>query len=115
MTDQSQPRLPFRHDDGVVLITHADSDAGHRRAGALLADGRRVAVTARHVTKLARILTGHSTERVVALAADVDDPTQLEKLLQRTTAKLGAVTWIMDGRTGALTPAEGTPELPLAS
>ena len=100
MSDQTQNCCALDHHDGVVLLTHADSDAGHQRALALLADGHRVAVTARHPTRLARILAAHSSGQMVALAADIDDPLQFAKLLERTAAKLGEVRWIMDGQSG---------------
>lgn len=89
--------------DGVVLITHADCDDGGRRALRLVAVGYRVAVTARHAGKLARLLAGQSADRVVAIAADPGDSDLLERLVSRIAARLGEVRWIVDGRTGAVT------------
>lgn len=81
----------------VVLITHVDSDAGYRRARELLAGGHRVVVTAGHASRLTRILLGQNADQVIAIAADLSDPQQRARLVQRTEERLGHITWIVDG------------------
>jgi NAD(P)-dependent dehydrogenase (short-subunit alcohol dehydrogenase family) len=88
-------------DEPVVLITHADSDAGYQRARELLASGHRVVVTAAHASRLTRILIGQNADKVVAIAADLSDPEQRARLFQRTEDRLGHIAWIVDGRTGS--------------
>jgi NAD(P)-dependent dehydrogenase (short-subunit alcohol dehydrogenase family) len=87
----------------VVLITHADSDVGYRRARDLVADGYRVVVTAEHTCRLTRILLGQNADQVMAIAADIADPIQRAQLMARAEARFGPVTWIVDGRTGSIT------------
>jgi NADP-dependent 3-hydroxy acid dehydrogenase YdfG len=98
----------------VVLITHADSDAGCRRARELLAGGHRVVVTAEHVTQLTRILLGQSADQVIAIAADLSDPRQRARLVQLTDDRLGQITWIVDGRTGYSSELASLPILRVA-
>jgi len=87
----------------VVLITHADCDAGYWRARELLTSGCRVVVTARRVTALTRILLGEKCSQVMAVAADIEDPAQRAQLAQCVHLRLGRLTWVLDGRSGALT------------
>jgi NAD(P)-dependent dehydrogenase (short-subunit alcohol dehydrogenase family) len=88
-------------EEPVVLVTHADSDAGYRRARRLLANGHRVVVTAGHASRLTRILIGQNADQVVAIAADLSDPRQRARLVARAEDRLGRITWIVDGRTGS--------------
>jgi len=74
--------LPSTHDE-VALVMNAGTDAGFRIARSLLQAGYRVAVTGRHVTHLTRIIQGHSPARVLAIAADPTDWTQVTKLIDR--------------------------------
>jgi NADP-dependent 3-hydroxy acid dehydrogenase YdfG len=87
----------------VVLITHADSDRGFRLACRLLTRGVRVVAVARHPSSLTRILSGHTTSEVMAIAADVDDAVQLATVVSRAETRLGRITTIVDGR-GSLAP-----------
>lgn len=88
--------------NSVVLVTHADCDAGYLLARELLDEGYRVAATATQVSRLSRILLGQKPAQVMAIAADLTDPWQLSLVLQRTAARLGPVEWIVDGRTGSM-------------
>jgi NAD(P)-dependent dehydrogenase (short-subunit alcohol dehydrogenase family) len=96
----------------VALIVNADTDSGHELAARLAARGVRVAVTARHPAALTRILLGRSADDVLAVAADVDDATQYRRLAARVRERLGPITVVLDGRTGATWRGEA---LPLAS
>lgn len=83
----------------IILVTHADTDNGFAIARELLTAGYRVAVTAHHPTSLSRILLGQRADQVIAIAGDIDDTTQRERILRRTCAKFDApVTRIIDGR-----------------
>lgn len=85
--------------DDVILITHADTDSGFSLAQRLLATGHRVAVTAANPTSLSRILLGQNADRVIAIAADIDDRDQRIGVLGRVRARFGGpVTRIVDGR-----------------
>ena len=99
----------------VVLITHADTDAGYRRARELLAGGRLVAVTAEHASRLTRILSGQQADQVIAIAADLSDPQQHARLVQRIEDRLGSITAVVDGRTGSSRMLASLPTLHTAS
>jgi NADP-dependent 3-hydroxy acid dehydrogenase YdfG len=86
----------------VVLITDADSDVGLERARELVAGGYQVIATARHVSGLTRILHGQKAGQVMAIAADLTDPTQRAQLLERANLRFGRIRWILDGRTGSV-------------
>jgi len=91
----------FRHtstSDGVVVITHADTDSGFALARTLLAAGRRVVVTAHTPSSLARILLGQSCDQIIAIGADFDDPAQRAGVLQRAGDRLGPIAAVIDGR-----------------
>lgn len=93
--------------DEIIVITHADTDNGFALAGELLAAGHRIAVTARHPASLSRILLGQSADRLIAIAADIDDSAQLDGVLRRTRARFGApVTRIIDGRYARIQPLQ---------
>ena len=98
-----------------MLITHADSDAGYRRARELLADGLRVVVTAEHASRITRILLGQNADQVLAVAADLSDPKQYARLVERTKDRLGHITWIVDGRTGSSSELTSLPRLHTAA
>jgi NAD(P)-dependent dehydrogenase (short-subunit alcohol dehydrogenase family) len=97
----TEPRtlIPFpTKGNDVVLITHADSDAGYYLARKLLAAGNRVVAVARYPSPLTHILLGQSASQVVAIAADIDDGAQWARLLERAQARLGSVTIVVDGQ-----------------
>lgn len=73
----------------VVLVLDAGTDEGHRRARTLLQTGHRVAVTARQVTQLTRIIHGFSSSQVFAIAADTSDPAQLDRVIARVRLHFG--------------------------
>ena len=74
----------------VALILNAGTDAGSQLARNLLRDGYRVAISSRHATDLARIMHGYPCTRVLAVAADPDDPAQPGRLLARVRDYFGA-------------------------
>ena len=75
----------------VVLVVNAGSEAGSRVARRLLGQGYRVAVTDRNMINLVRILHGHGASRVFAVAADLNDPWQVERLLVRVAERFGRI------------------------
>jgi NAD(P)-dependent dehydrogenase (short-subunit alcohol dehydrogenase family) len=83
----------------VVLITHADLDAGYRLARELLRSGYRVAVTSPHTTDLTRILHGYSGNQVFAIAAMTDDQRQYAQVLRRVCGRFGHVDSVIDAGT----------------
>ena len=74
----------------VVLVLDAGTDAGCRIARKLLTDGHRVAISDRHPAELTRIMHGYPSSRVLAIAADTEDPAQLGRLLARVCDYFGA-------------------------
>ena len=74
----------------VVVVLYAGSEAGARLARKLLCDGYRIAIISRHATDLARMMHGYPASRVLAVAADPDDPIQLSRLLARVRDYFGA-------------------------
>ena len=73
----------------IVLVLEAGSEAGARLARKLLRDGHRVAVTSRHASDLVGIMHGYPSDRVLAVAADPDDPAQRARLLARVRDYFG--------------------------
>jgi NAD(P)-dependent dehydrogenase (short-subunit alcohol dehydrogenase family) len=57
----------------------------------LLRAGCRVAATAHCPTDLVRILHGYGPERVLAVAADIDDDTQRERVIARVERQFGHI------------------------
>lgn len=73
----------------VVLVLDAGTDEGYRRARILLRTGHRVAVSARQVTQLTRIIHGFPSSQVFAIAADTTDPAQLDRVIARVQQHFG--------------------------
>jgi short-subunit dehydrogenase involved in D-alanine esterification of teichoic acids len=73
----------------VVLVLDAGTEAGTRLARKLLCDGYRVAISSRHTTDLAPIMHGYPSCRVLAVAADPDDPVQRSRLVARVRDYFG--------------------------
>lgn len=90
----------MEHNNDVVLIVNADTDIALEAAQDILDAGARVVVTARTTASLTRILLRRRRDRVLAIAADLDDPRQRSRFCERVLAEYGAPTWVVDGRTG---------------
>ena len=80
---------------GVVVVTAAGSEQGRRTAQELLDSGWCVAVTARTVAELARIMPGMSGHRLLAVAADPGDPRQVGQLLDRVFGRFGRIDSVL--------------------
>ncbi|QYB05078.1 SDR family oxidoreductase [Rhodococcus sp. USK10] len=80
---------------GVVVVTAAGSEQGRRTAQELLDSGWCVAVTARTVAELARIMPGMSGHRLLAVAADPSDPRQVGQLLDRVFGRFGRIDSVL--------------------
>ncbi|TQC50423.1 SDR family NAD(P)-dependent oxidoreductase [Rhodococcus sp. WS4] len=99
---------------GVVVVTAAGSEQGRRTAQELLDSGWCVAVTARTVAELARIMPGMSGHRLLAVAADPGDPRQVERLLDRVLGRFGRIDSVLGAESSIVsawrrrTPSEGT-------
>jgi|SRR5690349_752162 len=72
-----------------VLVLNAGTPAGQRLARKLLRDGHRVAITSRHASDLIPLMHGQPSSRVLAIAADIDDPAQRTRLLARARDYFG--------------------------
>lgn len=80
----------------------AGTDAGYEAARSLLAAGHRVAATSRHVGQLSRIMHGYSASRVLAIAADSSDDSQVARLMGCVERRFGqAVTSVIHGLAAA--------------
>jgi NAD(P)-dependent dehydrogenase (short-subunit alcohol dehydrogenase family) len=90
----------------VALVMNAGTDTGCRITRALLTAGYRVAATGRHTTQLARIVQDTNASRLLAIAADPTDRTQMNKLAGRVETHFGRhidlVICAEDSRRGAL-------------
>jgi NAD(P)-dependent dehydrogenase (short-subunit alcohol dehydrogenase family) len=83
--------------NAVVLVIGADTDEGYRLARELLRAGCRVAATAHCPTDLVRILHGYGPERVLAVAADMDDEAQRQRVIARVERQFGHIDATMPG------------------
>jgi NADP-dependent 3-hydroxy acid dehydrogenase YdfG len=72
-----------------------------------------VVAVARHASSLTRIMHGHSTSNVMAIAADVEDESQFAAVLARAESRLGHVATIVDAR-GSLGARAQRPVRPAA-
>jgi NAD(P)-dependent dehydrogenase (short-subunit alcohol dehydrogenase family) len=96
----------------VVLVLDGDTDAGYRMARTLLADGCRVAVTGRHPDRVVRVMHGHSADRVLAIAADVTDQRQWNRVTQLVRDRFGRIDTVIRAEdTGASEATGGTTAL----
>jgi NADP-dependent 3-hydroxy acid dehydrogenase YdfG len=86
----------------VVLVLDGDTDAGYRMARKLLADGCRVAVTGRHPDRVVRVMHGHSADRVLAIAADVTDHRQWNRVTQLVRDRFGRIDTVIRAEDTAL-------------
>jgi NAD(P)-dependent dehydrogenase (short-subunit alcohol dehydrogenase family) len=75
----------------VTIVLDGDTDAGYLLARRLLAEGRRVAVVVRHVAEAARVMHGQSADRLMVIAADVDDRGQWGRVTERAIERFGRI------------------------
>ena len=94
----------------VVLVLDGDTDAGYRMAHELLADGCKVAVTGRHPDGVVRVMHGYSAERVMAVAADMTDRRQWNRVTQLVRDRFGRLDSVVraGGTTGSSEATGGT-------
>lgn len=83
----------------VALITNADSENSSNLVLDLLDAGYCVVLTGRHAAPLARKMHGLD-DRVYAIAADLDDPAQRERLRDRVIDRFGRLDEIIAADTG---------------
>jgi NAD(P)-dependent dehydrogenase (short-subunit alcohol dehydrogenase family) len=86
----------------VVLVLDGDTDAGYRMARKLLADGLRVAVTARHASGAVRVMHGYPADRVMVIAADTTDQHQWSRVTERVMARFGRIDTVIRAEDTAL-------------
>jgi len=81
-----------------ALITGGSRGIGLAIARALIDEGARVAVSARHEEALsaARSTFAEAGDRFVALAADVRDPAQVARLIEESVARLGGLDTLIN-------------------
>jgi NAD(P)-dependent dehydrogenase (short-subunit alcohol dehydrogenase family) len=79
----------FPGNSPVVLVVEAGTDHGFARARALLAAGYRVVAVDRHAASLVRIGHGHSSDRLLMVAADITDADQADRVISRAHAHFG--------------------------
>jgi NADP-dependent 3-hydroxy acid dehydrogenase YdfG len=97
-----------------VLVTGGGSGIGLAAARLFLAEGARVAITGRNPEKLqAALKTLDGGDRVMAHAADVTDPAQVDLLIRTVTERLGRIDILLNNaglNIKERTFAELTPE-----
>ena len=86
----------------VVIVLDGDTDAGHRMVSNLLAGGRRVAVVARYAGDAVRVMHGQSADRVMVIAANIDDPRQCSRVTERVTERFGRVDAVLRAEDATL-------------
>lgn len=77
--------------NAVVLVVGADTDDGYRLAREFLCAGCRVAATAHCAADLVRILHGYGAERVLAVAADMHNDRQRQRVIARVERQFGRI------------------------
>jgi NADP-dependent 3-hydroxy acid dehydrogenase YdfG len=94
---------PTRSIEGtVVAITGASAGIGAATATALVAAGARVAVSARRVDRLAKLVSELGDDRVVPVAGDVRDPALNDALVAAAVSKWGRLdTMVANAGIGA--------------
>jgi NAD(P)-dependent dehydrogenase (short-subunit alcohol dehydrogenase family) len=75
----------------TTVVLDGDSDAGYQLARRLLAQGRRVAVVARHPAGAVRVMHGQSADRVLVIGGDPSDERQWNRIVERVAERLGRI------------------------
>jgi NAD(P)-dependent dehydrogenase (short-subunit alcohol dehydrogenase family) len=91
----------------VALVTGGGSGLGEAAARSLYADGAKVAVLGRTADEIQQVARGFKT-RGMALTADVSDPQQVEKAVERVVKKWGRldIVFANAGINGVWAPIE---------
>jgi len=89
----------------VALVLDGDTDAGYRMARTLLADGCRVAVTGRHPGDVVRVMHGYPADQVLAIAADVTDQRQWNRVTEQVRDRFGRIDTVIRVEDTALRAA----------
>lgn len=74
-----------------VLVTGASSGIGRTIARAFLDNGAKVAASGRRIAALRETLAGYPGERALPLTADLADPAEVARLVERAAADLGGL------------------------
>jgi NAD(P)-dependent dehydrogenase (short-subunit alcohol dehydrogenase family) len=79
----------------VTIVLDGDTDSGYVLARHLLAEGRRVAVVARHAGDAVRVMHGQSFDRLMVIAADVNDQRQWSRVTDRVMDRFGRIDTVV--------------------
>lgn len=86
-------------DRDVVIVTDAGTESGRHLVEELLDAGYRVALTGPHAAALTHSLHGRSAGSVMAVAADMTDPWQSERVRDSVVARFGRIDLIRNAAT----------------
>jgi 3-oxoacyl-[acyl-carrier protein] reductase len=90
----------------TFLLTGASRGLGLAAAGALVAEGASVVISARHDAPLAAAVDTLASDRVVAISGDLADPATAERLVAGTVGRFGRLDGALVSVGG---PATGSP------
>lgn len=101
--DSARPETA-RRELPVALVTNADGSDGQGLVLDLLDAGYRVVLTGRHAAALTHYLHGLD-DRVYAIAADLADPWQAQRMRELVIARFGRLDEIIAADTGEVAHA----------
>jgi short-subunit dehydrogenase involved in D-alanine esterification of teichoic acids len=89
----------------TVVIFNAGADVGCRLARRHLEAGHRVVITSAHATDLPRVMHGFGADQLLAIAADMDDERQRQRVMFRARERFGRIDEVVDTRADVAAPA----------
>ncbi|TSE01557.1 hypothetical protein FOS14_03190 [Skermania sp. ID1734] len=100
MNAEVEPGTPFER---IALVLNAQGEKGRALTLALVGQGYRVVLTARHTRDLAPLLVGLSARQAYAVAVDIASGWQVQRLHEIIRSRCGAaVVMVVDASAAPL-------------